>query len=162
MRCYRNTILNSLIKNKTNNTMDTEAKEIITPSYMAKLIQVQAGKIQNTCLKIRKELFYDSQRGFNHNIGGVRTGSSVKNAEALVDNLTGGLVRFKFRSHRLLWFSINGVEKRYLIDSANKYDYTLKDNEDSNPYLNIEKELRKAASDLIMIDKAYNEILRSA
>ncbi len=113
-------------------------------------------------MKVRKELFYDSRRGFDHNIGGVRTGSSVKNAEARVDNLTGGLVRFKFRSHRLLWFSIYGVEKRFIVECANKYDYTINDNEETNPYLHIEKKLLKAASDLIMIDKAYNELFKSA
>ncbi len=142
--------------------MDIKAKEIITPSYLAKLIQVQAGKIQVECLKVRKELFYDPRRGFDHNIGGVRTRRSVKNAEARVDNLTGGLVRFKFRSHRLLWFCIYGFEKRFIVDSANKYDYATKDSEETNPYLHIEKELLNAASNLIMIEKAYNELFKSA
>ena len=107
--------------------MATKSNSMISPSFMAKMIRTQARKIQDACLKVRKELFYDPAMGFNHNIGGVRTRASVKNAEARVDNLTGGLIRFKFRSHRLLWFTIQGVEKRYVIECANKWNYELKD-----------------------------------
>jgi hypothetical protein len=100
--------------------------------------------------------------GFNHNIGGVRTSASVKNAEARVDNLTCGLVRFKFRSHRLLWFTIQGVEKRYVIECPNKWNYELKDTDESNPYLTIEQELRNAASEMMMIDNVFNNLLKAA
>lgn len=126
------------------------------------MVLTQAEKIQKACLIARKELFYDSVHGFDHNIGGVRTRASVKGAEARVDNLTCGLVRFKFRSHRLLWFSIRGLEKRYILDCANKYDYSTKDGVKTNPYLNIEDELLNAASDLMKIDKAYNELFKAA
>lgn len=142
--------------------MDTKVKTTFTPSFMANVIRNQAGKIQEACLKVRKELFYDPARGFDHNIGGVRTRASVKSAEARVDNLTCGLVRFKFRSHRLLWFSIRGLEKRYILDCANKYDYSTKDGVKTNPYLNIEDELLNAASDLMVIDKAYSEFFIAA
>ena len=129
---------------------------------VARIIKGQARKVQEKCLRARKELFYDSERGFDHNIGGVRTKASVKIAEARVDNLTGGLVRFKFRSHRLLWFSICGLEKRYILDCANKYDYATKDSDETNPYLNIEEELLNAASDLMRIDRVYNELFKAA
>lgn len=142
--------------------MDTNTNSMISPSFMAKLIRTQAGKIQDACLKARKELFYDPAMGFNHNIGGVRTCASVKNAEARVDNLTCGLVRFKFRSHRLLWFTIQGVEKRYVIECPNKWNYELKDTDESNPYLTIEQELRNAASEMMMIDNVFNNLLKAA
>lgn len=142
--------------------MGTKKELSISPSFMAKLIRTQAGKIQDACLKARKELFYDPAMGFNHNIGGVRTSASVKNAEARVDNLTCGLVRFKFRSHRLLWFTIQGVEKRYVIECPNKWNYELKDTDESNPYLTIEQELRNAASEMMMIDNVFNNLLKAA
>ena len=142
--------------------MGTKTELSISPSFMAKLIRTQAGKIQDACLKARKELFYDPAMGFNHNIGGVRTCASVKNAEARVDNLTCGLVRFKFRSHRLLWFTIQGVEKRYVIECPNKWNYELKDTDESNPYLTIEQELRNAASEMMMIDNVFNNLLKAA
>jgi hypothetical protein len=142
--------------------MGTKTELSISPSFMAKLIRTQAGKIQDACLKARKELFYDPAMGFNHNIGGVRTSASVKNAEARVDNLTCGLVRFKFRSHRLLWFTIQGVEKRYVIECANKWNYGLKDTNESNPYLTIEQELHNAASEMMMIDNVFNNLLKAA
>jgi hypothetical protein len=142
--------------------MGTKTELSISPSFMAKLIRTQAGKIQDACLKARKELFYDPAMGFNHNIGGVRTSASVKNAEARVDNLTCGLVRFKFRSHRLLWFTIQGVEKRYVIECPNKWNYELKDTDESNPYLTIEQELRNAASEMMMIDNVFNNLLKAA
>lgn len=142
--------------------MGTKTELSISPSFMAKLIRTQAGKIQDACLKARKELFYDPAMGFNHNIGGVRTRASVKNAEARVDNLTGGLIRFKFRSHRLLWFTIQGVEKRYVIECANKWNYELKDTDESNPYLTIEQVLNNAASEMMMIDNVFNNLLKAA
>ena len=125
-------------------------------------IRTMASRIQDECLKVRKELFFDSQRGFDHNMGGLRTRASIINAEARVDNLTGGMIRFKFRSHRLLWFSIQGVEKRYIIDCTNKYDYSIRDNDDTNPYLTIEKVLLKTASELIKIEQTYNDLLKAA
>ena len=134
----------------------------ISPSFMAKLIWTKARTIQEACIKVRKELFYDQISGFDHNIGGVRTKASVKKAEARIDNLTGGLVRFKFRSHRLLWFTIQGVDKRYIIECTNKYDYNVKDSEKSNPYLTIEKELNNAASEMMMIEQAYKQLLKAA
>ncbi len=142
--------------------MGTKKELSISPSFLAKLIRTQAGKIQDACLKARKELFYDPAMGFNHNIGGVRTSASVKNAEARVDNLTCGLVRFKFRSHRLLWFTIQGVEKRYVIECPNKWNYELKDTDESNPYLTIEQEFRNAASEMMMIDNVFNNLLKAA
>lgn len=142
--------------------MGTKKELSISPSFLAKLIRTQAGKIQDACLKARKELFYDPAMGFNHNIGGVRTSASVKNAEARVDNLTCGLVRFKFRSHRLLWFTIQGVEKRYVIECPNKWNYELKDTDESNPYLTIEQVLNNAASEMMMIDNVFNNLLKAA
>lgn len=142
--------------------MATKSNSMISPSFMAKMIRTQARKIQDACLKVREELFYDPAMGFNHNIGGVRTRASVKNAEARVDNLTGNLIRFKFRSHRLLWFTIQGVEKRYVIECANKWIYGLKDTDESNPYLTIEQVLNNVASELMMIDNVYNNLFKAA
>ncbi len=142
--------------------MNTKAKTTISPSHAGAIIVIKAKRIEEECLNVRKELFYDPEDGYNHNIGGVRSRASVKKAEARVDNLTGGLVRFKFRSHRLLWFSIHGIDKRYILDCANKYNYTTIDCDETNPYLKIEKELLNAASDLMMIDKAYNELFKTA
>jgi len=134
----------------------------ISLSTTATMVEKLAAKLQAECLKVRRLLFYDPDNGFNHNMGGVRTRASVKDAEAYINNLSGCLIRFKFRSHRMLWFTIQGVSKRYILTVPNQFDYFAVDSDKTNPYLTIEPELRKAASELKMMGQAYNELLMAA
>lgn len=121
-----------------------------------------AAKLQAECLKVRTLLFYDSESGFDHNVGGVRTEASVKNAEAYINNISGGLICFKFRSHRMLWFTVQGVSKRYVLSAPNQFVYGIKDSVRMNPFLTIEKELLMAAKELRIMEQAYSELLMAA
>lgn len=134
----------------------------ISLAKTAAIVENLASRLQAEALKVRRRLFYDKERGFNHNMGGVRTDSSVKDAEAYVNNVSGNLVRFKFRSHRMLWFTIDGVSKRYILATTNQYDYKTPESNDANPYLKIEQELKKAASELRIMEQAYSELLNAA
>lgn len=53
------------------------------------------------------------QKGFNHNMGGVRTEVSLQDVTNRVNSITDGFITFHFVSHRRLWFEIEGVNKRY-------------------------------------------------
>ena len=128
----------------------------------ATVVEQLAAKLQTEGLKFRKLLFFDPERGFNHNMGGVRTSASVKNAEAYINNISGGVVRFKFRSHRMLWFTVQGVAKRYIISAPNQFDFYTTESDKTNPYLKIERELMRAASELRMMEQAYDELLMAA
>lgn len=127
----------------------------------ATIAEKLAATIQVKCLSIRKELFFDPILGFNHNMGGVRTRASIKNAEAYINNISGNYIQFKFRSHRMLWFTVKGVAKRYIISTPNQFDYSI-ESIATNPYLKIENELLKAASELRMMDQVYSELLIAA
>jgi len=134
----------------------------ISLTTTAAITEELAAQLQTECMKVRKLLFYDSVKGFDHNMGGVRTGESVKVIEAYINNMSGCLIRFKFRSHRMLWFTIQGVSKRYILSSPNQYDYCTLESEQTNPYLKIESELLKAASELRIMELAYNKLIKAA
>lgn len=130
--------------------------------HAATLAEKLAAKLQAECLKVRKQLFYDPKRGFSHNVGGVRTEASVKEAEAFINNLSGNLIRFKFRSHRMLWFTVEGVSKRYILTAPNQFDYYTVESDETNPYLKIRNELLKVASEMRKMEVVYNELLNAA
>lgn len=121
-----------------------------------------AAKLQAECLKVRKQLFYDPKSGFCHNVGGVRTDASVNEVETYINNLTDNLIRFKFRSHRMLWFTVQGVSKRYILAAPTQFASNIEDSKKMNPYLKIEKEVLKAASELRTMERVYYELLNAA
>ena len=137
----------------------TDMIPTISLSTTATMVEKLAAKLQAECLKVRQHLFYDPDNGFNHNMGGVRTGASVKDAEAYINNICGCLIRFKFRSHRMLWFTIQGVSKRYILSAPNQFVDDIEDSVKMNPYLTIESELRKAASELRLMERGYNLLM---
>lgn len=134
----------------------------ISLSTTVAITEKLAAKLQAECLKVRTLLFYDSECGFDHNVGGVRTEASVKNAEAYINNISRGLICFKFRSHRMLWFTVQGVSKRYILTAPNQFASNIEDSKKMNPYLKIEKEVLKAASELRIMERVYNELLNAA
>ena len=134
----------------------------ISLTTTAAIAERLAAKLQAECLKVRKQLFYDSKSGFSHNVGGVRTEASAKVAEACINNISGCLIRFKFRSHRMLWFTIQGVSKRYILASPNQFDYDTVESDETNPYLKIKSELLKAASEMRRMEVVFNELANAA
>ena len=116
-------------------------------------------ELQKACLKVRKQLFYDPRRKFNHNMGGVRTGESLQEVTKSINALTNGFITFHFVSHRRLWFEIEGVNKRYSIHAANEYDYYTKESADTNPYLKIAKEVKKALREKAEMEKTYQLLI---
>jgi hypothetical protein len=134
----------------------------ISLTTTAAIAERLAAKLQAECLKVRKQLFYDSKSGFSHNVGGVRTEASAKVAEACINNISGCLIRFKFRSHRMLWFTIQGVSKRYILASPNQFDYDTVESDETNPYLKIKSELLKAASEMRKMEVVFNELANAA
>lgn len=141
------------------------AKKVKIPlRNIASIAETLSAKLQAECLIIRKKLFFDPNHkiGFNHNMGGVRTEASVKEAETYINNISGNLIRFKFRSHRMLWFTVQGVSKRYILTAPNQFACNIEDSKKMNPYLKIEKEVLKAASELRIMERVYNELLNAA
>jgi len=134
----------------------------ISLTTTAAITEKLAAKLQAECMKVRTLLFYDSECGFDHNVGGVRTSASVKVAEASINNISGCLIRFKFRSHRMLWFTIQGVSKRYVLTAPNQFDYYTVESDQTNPYLKIKNELLKAASEMRKMEVGYNELINAA
>lgn len=134
----------------------------ISLTTTAAIMEILAAKLQAECLKVRKQLFYDPKSGFSHNVGGVRTEASAKVAEACINNISGCLIRFKFRSHRMLWFTIQGVSKRYILASPNQFDYDTVESDETNPYLKIKSELLKAASEMRKMEVVFNELANAA
>lgn len=134
----------------------------ISLTTTAAIAERLAAKLQAECMKVRTLLFYDSERGFDHSVGGVRTEASAKVAEACINNISGCLIRFKFRSHRMLWFTIQGVSKRYILTSPNQFDYYTVESDETNPYLKIKNELLKAASEMRKMEVVYNELANAA
>ena len=121
----------------------------------------KADFIQESALEIRKELFYDPIKGFNHNMGGVRTGASLKDATNKVKAITGGFITFHFVSHRRLWFEIEGVDKRYTLHSANEYDFYTRESAATNPYNKIAAAIIKALKERDEMERTY-QLLRAA
>ena len=120
-----------------------------------------APKLQAECLKVRKQLFYDPQKGFNHNMGGVRTEVSLQDATNKVNAITDGFITFHFVSHRRLWFEVEGVDKRYTLYCANEYDFRTKESAATNPYSRISKEVMKAIKERDEMEKMY-QLLNAA
>lgn len=115
--------------------------------------------IQEFALEIRKELFYDPIKGFNHNMGGVRTRASLKEATNKVNAITDGFITFHFVSHRRLWFEIEGVDKRYTLHSANEYDFNTKESADTNPYNKIAVAIKKALKERDEMERTYQLLI---
>ena len=119
----------------------------------------KADFIQESALEIRKELFYDPIKGFNHNMGGVRTGASLKDATNKVKAITGGFITFHFVSHRRLWFEIEGVDKRYTLHSANEYDFYTRESAATNPYNMIAAAIIKALKERDEMERTYQLLI---
>ena len=118
-----------------------------------------APKLQAECLKVRKQLFYDPQKGFNHNMGGVRTEVSLQDATNKVNAITDGFITFHFVSHRRLWFEVEGVDKRYTLHCANEYDFKTKESADTNPYNKIAAAIIKALKERDEMERTYQLLI---
>lgn len=118
-----------------------------------------ANRLQETCLKVRKRLFYDPERGFNHDMGGVRTEASLQDATNEVNAITDGFITFHFVSHRRLWFEIEGVDKRYTLHSANEYDFYTRESAATNPYNKIAAAIIKALKERDEMERTYQLLI---
>ena len=130
-------------------------------STVAIMAEKLAAKLQEESLEVRNELFFDPELGFNHNLGGVRTDASSKEATEKINAITNGIIEFNFVSHRRLWFQTEGVDKRYIIHTANEYKYETKESKRNNPYSKIANELKKAAKEWKEMDETY-QLLKAA
>ena len=118
-----------------------------------------AAKLQDKSLEVRKELFFDPELGFNHNMGGLRgTSASRKEATEKVNAITNGVIEFHFISHRMLWFQTKGVDKRYMLNAPNEYKYGIEESAKMNPYCKIASELKNAAKEWREMDEMYQLI----
>ena len=127
-------------------TMAAKAKEL-------------APKLQAECLKVRKQLFYDPQKGFNHNMGGVRTEASLQDATNKVNAITDGFITFHFVSHRRLWFEVKGVDKRYTLHCANEYAFYTRESAAINPYNKIAAAIIKALKERDEMERTYQLLI---
>jgi len=118
-----------------------------------------APKLQAECLKVRKQLFYDPQKGFNHNMGGVRTEVSLQDATNKVNAITDGFITFHFVSHRRLWFEIEGVDKRYTLHCANEYAFYTRESAAINPYNKIAAAIIKALKERDEMERTYQLLI---
>ena len=139
--------------------MHSNNKVFMTLSMVATMAEKLAAKLQDKSLEVRKELFFDLELGFNHNMGGLR-GTSVSRKEATekVNSITNGVIEFHFISHRSLWFQTKGVDKRYMLNAPNEYMYGIEESVKMNPYCKIASELQKAAKEWREMDKLYQLI----
>lgn len=131
----------------------------ITLSITTAKAKKLAPELQAECLKVRKQLFYDPQRGFDHNMGGVRTEASLEDATDKVNAITGGFITFHFVSHRKLWFEIEGVDKRYTLHSANEYDFYTRESAATNPYNKIAAAIIKALKERDEMERTYQLLI---
>ena len=118
-----------------------------------------APKLQAECLKVRKQLFYDPQKGFNHNMGGVRTEVSLQDVTNRVNSITDGFITFHFVSHRRLWFEIEGVNKRYTLHCSNEYDFYTRESAATNPYNKIAVAIKKALKERDEMERTYQLLI---
>lgn len=118
-----------------------------------------ASKLQSEGLKIRKLLFFDPERGFNHNMGGVRTSASPEDETKRINAITDGFIKFHFVSHRRLWFEVQGVDKRYTLHCANEYDFKTKESPVTNPYSKIANAIVKALKEREEMEKMYQLLI---
>lgn len=119
----------------------------------------KANLIQEIALEIRKELFYDPIKCFNHNMGGVRTEASLQDATNKVNAITDGFITFHFVSHRRLWFELKGVDKRFTLHSANEYDFNTKESAATNPYNKIAVAIKKALNERDEMERTYQLLI---
>ena len=119
----------------------------------------KADLIQEIALEIRKELFYDPIKCFNHNMGGVRTEASLQDATNKVNAITDGFITFHFVSHRRLWFELKGVDKRFTLHSANEYDFNTKESAATNPYNKIAVAIKKALNERDEMERTYQLLI---
>jgi|GEM_PF-5217497 hypothetical protein len=119
----------------------------------------KADLIQEIALEIRKELFYDPIKCFNHNMGGVRTEASLQDATNKVNAITDGFITFHFVSHRRLWFELKGVDKRFTLHSANEYDFNTKESAATNPYNKIAVAIKKALKERDEMERTYQLLI---
>ena len=119
----------------------------------------KADFIQESALEIRKELFYDPIKGFNHGMGGVRTKASLQDATNKVNAITNGFVTFHFVSHRRLWFEVEGVDRRYTLHCAKEYDFNTKESTATNPYNKIAGAVIKALKERDEMEKMYQLLI---
>ena len=131
---------------------------ISLPTTAAKAKEL-APKLQAECLKVRKQLFYDPQKGFNHNMGGVRTEVSLQDVTNRVNSITDGFITFHFVSHRRLWFEIEGVNKRYTLHCANEYDFDTRESAATNPYNKIAVAIKKALKERDEMERTYQLLI---
>ena len=132
---------------------------IMTLSMVATMAEELAAKLQDKSLEVRKELFFDPELGFNHNMGGLRgTSASRKEATEKVNAITNGVIEFHFISHRMLWFQTKGVDKRYMLNAPNEYKYGIEESAKMNPYCKIASELKNAAKEWREMDEMYQLI----
>ena len=118
-----------------------------------------AVELQAECMKVRRYLVYDPERGFNHNMGGVRTGASLQDATNKVNAITDSFITFHFVSHRRLWFEVEGVDKRYTLHCANEYDFKTKESADTNPYNKIAAAIIKALKERDEMERTYQLLI---
>ena len=131
---------------------------ISLPTTAAKAKEL-APKLQAECLKVRKQLFYDPQKGFNHNMGGVRTEVSLQDATNKVNAITDGFITFHFVSHRRLWFEVKGVDKRYTLHCANEYAFYTRESAAINPYNKIAAAIIKALKERDEMERTYQLLI---
>jgi len=127
-------------------------------STVATMAEELAEKLEDESLVVRKELFFDPELGFNHNLGGVRTSASRKETTEEVNAITKGVIEFHFISHRRLWFQTPGVDKLYMLNAPNEYKYDIEDSVKMNPYCKIASELKKAAKEWREMDEMYQRL----
>ena len=139
--------------------MHSNNKVFMTLSMVATMAEKLAAKLQDKSLEVRKELFFDPELGFNHNMGGLRgTSASRKEATEKVNAITNGVIEFHFISHRMLWFQTKGVDKRYMLNAPNEYKYGIEESAKMNPYCKIASELKNAAKEWREMDEMYQLI----
>ncbi len=119
----------------------------------------KAAFIQESALEIRKELFYDPIKGYNHSMGGVRTEASLQDATNKVNAITNGFITFHFVSHRRLWFEVEGVNKRHTLHCSNEHDFNTKESANTNPYNKIAVAVIKALKERDEMEKMYQLLI---
>ena len=122
-------------------------------------VEKLAAELQTKCLIAREQLFYDPVRFFDHNMGGVRTRTSLEDVTKRINAITNGFISFHFVSHRRLWFEIEGVDKRYTLHCANEYDFRTKESGFTNPYNKIAAAVIKALKERNEMERTYQLLI---
>ena len=125
----------------------------------ASLVQELATKLQEKCLDVRRQLFYDPIKKFDYSMGGVRTNASLKDVTKELNAITNGFITFHFVSHRRLWFEVKGVDKRHTLHCPNEHDFNTKESADTNPYNKIAVAVIKALKERDEMEKMYQLLI---